>query len=71
MVANEEKIIYILDNAATGTSQMVGMSIITTTEMNTILTVRNPAGNATALTITSLAGGTQAVSAHLVIVQLQ
>jgi len=34
------------------------------------LTVRNPAGNATALTITPSAGGTRAVSAHLVIMQL-
>ena len=31
------------------------MSIITTTEVNSILTVRNPASNSTALTITPLA----------------
>lgn len=37
---------------------------------NAILTMRNPAGNA-ALTITPLAGGTQPVSAHLVIMQIQ
>ena len=38
--------------------------------VETILTVRNPAGNATALTITPLAGGTNQVSAHLIIIQI-
>ena len=56
---------------ATGTSDIIGMRIITTTEVNSILTVRNPAGNAAALTITPLAGGTSPVSAHLVITQIQ
>jgi hypothetical protein len=55
---------------ATGTSQIVGMSLVTTTLVNSILTVRNPAGNSTALTITPLAGGTRPVSAHLVIMQI-
>lgn len=47
------------------------MAIVETTSINAILTVRNPAENAAALTITPLAGGTQPVSAHLVITQLQ
>uniref|UniRef100_UPI000AE0803F collagen-like protein n=1 Tax=Paenibacillus sp. O199 TaxID=1643925 RepID=UPI000AE0803F len=55
---------------ATGTSQMPGMAIVQTTVINTILTVRNPAGESTALTMTPLAGGTRPVSAHLVITQL-
>ena len=55
---------------ATGTSQIVGMAIITTTTINSILTVRHPAGSAAALTITPLAGGTRPVSAHLVITQI-
>jgi len=38
--------------------------------VNSALTVRNPAGNAAALTITPLAGGTRPVSAHLTIIQL-
>ena len=62
---------YTVVGRATGTSQIVGMAIVTTTVINSILTVRNPAGNATALTITPLAGGTRPVSAHLVITQLQ
>jgi len=34
------------------------------------LTVRNPAGNPAALTVTPLAGGTNPVSAHLTILQI-
>ena len=56
---------------ATGTSQIVGMSLIQTTVANSVLSIRNPAGNSTALSITPLAGGTHPVSAHLVITRLQ
>ncbi len=62
---------YTVVGRATGTSQIVGMALVTTTSMDSILTVRNPAGNATALTITPVAGGTRPVSAHLVITRLQ
>ncbi|MFC0561964.1 collagen-like protein [Halalkalibacter alkalisediminis] len=62
---------YTVVGRATGTSQIVGMALVTTTSINSILTVRNPAGNAAALTITPLAGGTRPVSAHLVITRLQ
>lgn len=62
---------YTVVGRATGASQIVGMAIVTTTVINSLLTVRNPAGNAAALTITPLAGGTRPVSAHLVITQLQ
>ena len=44
---------------------------VTTTVVNSILTVRNPAGNAAALTITPVAGGTRPVSARLVITRIQ
>jgi len=47
------------------------MFLVETTTINSILTVRNPADNAAAFTITPTAGGTQPVSAHLVIIQLQ
>jgi hypothetical protein len=56
---------------ATGTSQIVGMTLLTTTVINSVLTVRNPAGNTTALTITPHAGGASPVSAQLVITQIQ
>lgn len=62
---------YTVVGRATGTSQIIGMAIVTTTSVDSILTVRNPAGNAAALTITPLAGGTRPVSAHLVITQIQ
>ena len=61
------------DNAATvapGTSDIAGTFIVETSTVNSVLTVRNPAGNAAALTITPLAGGTSSVSAHLVIMQI-
>ncbi len=62
---------YTVVGRATGTSQIVGMAIVETSVVNSILTVRNPANNVTALTITPLAGGTESVSAHLVITRLQ
>lgn len=56
---------------ATGTSQIVGLSLITTTTPNSIIEVINPPGNSPALTMTVSAGGTQPVSAHLVIIRIQ
>ena len=52
-----------------GSDQIVGMSLQTLASGDTI-SVRNPAANAAALTITSTAGGTNAVSAHLLIIQI-
>jgi len=57
---------------ATGTSQIVGMSLVTTTTVNSVLEVISTVGG---LTITPLAGGTGAmpapVSAHLTITRIQ
>ena len=55
---------------ATGTSQIVGQSLITTTVVDSVLEVRNASGNSTALTITPIAGGTHPVSASLIIERL-
>ena len=71
LTLNGQDLAYTVAGRATGTSQIVGMAIVTTTAVNSVLTVRNPAGNAAALTITPLAGGTRPVSAHLVITQIQ
>ena len=49
------------------TSQIVGFAIITTTVINSQLSVINPAGNSTALTLTPTSGGTHSVSATLTI----
>lgn len=71
LTLNGADLAYTVVGRETGTSQIVGMAIVQTTVINSILTVRNPAGNSTALTITPLAGGTRPVSAHLVITQIQ
>ena len=55
---------------AAGTSQLVINAIFTTTVINSILSVINPSGNSTALTITPVAGGASPVSATLTIKQL-
>jgi hypothetical protein len=56
---------------ATGTSQITNHVLVTTTSAFSVLSIRNPAGNSPALTITPLAGGTHAVSASLLIMQIQ
>ncbi|PYZ96929.1 hypothetical protein CR205_14745 [Alteribacter lacisalsi] len=61
---------YTVVGRATGTSQIVGLAIVQTVTENSILTVQNPTGNPTALTITPVAGGARSVSAHLVITRL-
>jgi hypothetical protein len=53
---------------ATGTSQIVGTSMVSATAGDT-LQVINPSSNS--ITITPLAGGSNAVSAHLTILRLQ
>jgi hypothetical protein len=70
LTLNGADLAYTVVGRATGPSQIVGMAIVSTTVINSVLTVRNPAGNAAALTITPLAGGTRSVSAHLVITQI-
>ena len=60
---------YSVVGRETGSSQIVGMSLIRTTLTNTPLQIRNPLGNSS-LTITPNAGGTIAVSASLCIVKL-
>ena len=70
LTLNGQDLAYTVAGRATGTSQIIGMAVVTTTAVNSVLTVRNSAGNAAALTITPLAGGTRPVSAHLVITQL-
>lgn len=71
LTLNGADLAYTVVGRATGTNQIVGTVLVTTTVTNSLLTVRNPAGNSTALTITPLAGGTRPVSAHLVIAQIQ
>ena len=61
---------YTIVGRNTGTSQLVGVSLISTAA-NSLLSVVNPAFNFNnALTITPFAGGRNPVSAHLVITRL-
>jgi hypothetical protein len=55
---------------ATGTSQIVGICLVNITSANTVLSIRNPTGELTALTLTPIAGGINPVSANLVITRL-
>lgn len=71
LTLNGAPIVYSVVGRATGTDQIVGLTLVATTTINSILTVRNPASNATAITITPNTGGTEAVSAHIVITQIQ
>lgn len=71
LTLNGAPLAYTVVGRATGTSQIMGLSLLTKTTINSILTIKNPADNSTALTITPLAGRTQPVSAHLVITQIQ
>ena len=67
---NDVDLSYTVFGRAANNSQIVGEALITTTVPDSIIEVVNPAGNATALTITPLAGGTRPVAASLVIEQL-
>ena len=55
---------------ATGTSQISGESLVTTSVINSSIEVVNPATGVSSLTITPTAGGLQPVAATLVIEQL-
>ncbi len=60
-----------LAGRAGGNTQLVNHVLVQTTVINSVLSVRNPAGNATALTITPVAGGFASVSASLLIKRVQ
>jgi hypothetical protein len=71
LTLNNNEQAYTLVGRATGTSQLVGMVLINTVSINTVLTVRNPATSPGALTVTPNAGGPMAVSAHLIITRIK
>ena len=67
---NSAPLPYTIVGRATGTSQIYGVCLVQTFITNSTLSIRNPVGNSTALTITPLAGGVDPVSAHLTITRL-
>ena len=64
---NGDELASTTSGRATGTSTIDRTALVQTTAQNSVLEVVNPAGNATALTSTPLAGGTQPVAASLVV----
>lgn len=56
-----------VNGRATGTSSISDTRLITTTAINQVLTIQNPAANAAALTITPNAGGAGPASASLIV----
>jgi hypothetical protein len=61
---------YTVYGRATGTSQISGEALVSTPVVNAKLSLINPSGESTALTITPLAGGVDAVAASLLIEHL-
>lgn len=54
-----------------GSGSINGSTILTTTVVNSVITVRNPSGNARAITVTASLGGASPVAAHLVVTRLR
>lgn len=67
LTLNGADLAYTVTGRATGTTSIDISTLVHTTASHDVITVRNPAGNSTALTITPLAGGTRPVSATLLI----
>jgi hypothetical protein len=67
IVLNNTELSYSCIGRATGTIQLVGMTIINTTLADSILSINNVAANATALLLTPNAGGNNNVSCNLLI----
>jgi hypothetical protein len=67
LTLNGADLAYTVVGRATGTSEITGEALVTSSVVNSILTIRNPAGSSSALTITPLAGGTRPVSASIII----
>jgi hypothetical protein len=62
---------YTVVGRSSGTTQITGMSLVTTTLVNSTISIISDVGAFIALTITPNAGGTSPVSAHLIITKLQ
>ena len=71
LTLNGAELPYAVFGQNAGASQIVGMVLVETTAADSVLTVRNPEGTGGPLTLTPTAGGTEPVSAHLIITQLQ
>ena len=70
LTLNGADLAYTVFGRAASTSEIAGETLVQTTAANSVLTVRNPAGNSQALTVTPLAGGTRPSAASLTIEEL-
>lgn len=70
LTLNGDDIDYTVVGRSTGTSAIIGMVLIETTEDDSVLTVRNPEGNDDEINITQFAGGNRPVSANLIIIRI-
>jgi hypothetical protein len=61
---------YTVHGRATGTTEIAGEALVTTSAANSLISVINPSSNSTALTITPMAGGTQPAAASVIIERL-
>jgi hypothetical protein len=61
---------YTVFGRATGTSQIIGEALVTSTVVDSVISVIAAPGNFTALTLDPLAGGGEPVAASLIIEQL-
>lgn len=71
LTLNGAELPYTVVGRETGATQIVGMALVQTIAADSVLTVRNPEGTGGSLTLTPSAGGTEPVSAQLIITQLQ
>ena len=71
LVVDGVEVARTLVGRATGTTQIIGNTLLTTSTLNTIVSLNNPTGNPVALTVSPIAGGTRAVSASIIIKRLQ
>ena len=54
-----------------GSNVIVGRTLMTTTVVNSVVTIRNPAANARSAVLTPSLGGNSPISAHLIITRLR
>ena len=71
LTVNGAELPYTVVGQDTGAVQLMGTALIETTAENSVITVRNPASAAGSIALTPSAGGTEPVSAQLIITQLQ
>ena len=71
LTLNGAQVAYTVTGRPTGTSPIAEATLVQTTTADSLLTVRNPAGESSALTIEPDSGGTDPAAATLIIQQLK